>query len=147
MKKALVLFHSQQYGNTELMARAVEEGLRDAGLEVTFHNTNDRRFDIEDFPQYECVAFGTPDYFSYIAGTMKTFMDDWYLKRNESGYTGKPYVVFYTHGGGGRARDHLELFSRVGDQVGRAVESRGKPSKSVLEKCRNLGKELGERVK
>ena len=147
MKKALVLFHSQQYSNTELMARAIGEGLGETGLEVGLHNTNDLRFDIEDFPQYECVAFGTPDYFSYIAGTMKTFMDDWYLNRNEPGYTGKPYVVFYTHGGGGRVRDHLDLFSRVGDQVGQAVESRGKPTKSVLEKCRELGKELGKTVR
>jgi flavorubredoxin len=78
---------------------------------------------------------------------MKTFMDDWYLNRNEPGYSGKPYVVFYTHGDGGRVRDHLDLFSRVGDQVGQAVESRGKPTKSVLEKCRELGKELGKTVR
>jgi flavodoxin len=56
MKKALVLFHSQQYGNTELMARAIGEGLGETGLEVVLHNTNDLRFDIEDFPQYECIA-------------------------------------------------------------------------------------------
>jgi multimeric flavodoxin WrbA len=147
MKKALVLYHSQQYGNTELMANSIGEGLRESGLEVTVHNTNDKRFEIEKFPDYDCVAFGTPDYFSYIAGTMKTFMDDWYLVRNDPGYTGKTYAVFYTHGGGGRVRDHLDLFSRVGKQVGEAVESRGKPTKSILVKCKNLGKKLGESVK
>lgn len=144
MVKSLVLYHSQQFGNTELMARAIGEGLKAAGTEVMLHNANGMRFNIENFPKYDCVAFGTPDYFSYIAGTMKTFMDDWYIKRNESGYSGKPYVVFYSHGGGGKVREHLDLFSRVGTEVGGAVESRGKPTKSVLDECWRLGKKLGE---
>jgi flavorubredoxin len=144
MVKSLVLYHSQQFGNTELMARAIGEGLKAADTEVILHNANGMRFNIDNFPKYDCVAFGTPDYFSYIAGTMKTFMDDWYIKRNAPGYSGKPYVVFYSHGGGGRVREHLDLFSRVGTQVGQAVESRGKPTKSVLDECWSLGKKLGE---
>lgn len=147
MVKALVIYHSQQYGNTELMAKAFLEGLEQAGCDADLHNTNLTRFDIDKFPEYDCVAFGTPDYFSYIAGTIKTFMDDWYLKRNEQGYAGKLYAVFYSHGGGGRVREHLSLFSRVGSQVGEAVESVGKPDKSTLVKCRERGRELGEAAK
>jgi NAD(P)H dehydrogenase (quinone) len=147
MVKALVLFHSQQFGNTELMARAIGEGLKESGAEVMLHNANGMRFNIENFRQYDCVAFGTPDYFSYIAGTMKTFMDDWYLKRNESGYTEKPYAVFYSHGGGGRVREHLDLFSRVGEQIGQVVESRGKPTKNILEECWELGNKLSKAAK
>ncbi|MFX0071276.1 MAG: flavodoxin domain-containing protein, partial [Candidatus Hermodarchaeota archaeon] len=44
MTKALVLYHSQQYGNTKKMAEAVAEGLRSEGCEVILHNTNDSRF-------------------------------------------------------------------------------------------------------
>jgi flavodoxin len=62
MAKALILFHSQEYGNTAAMAEAVAEGLREAGCEVDLFNTNDGRFDITQFPQYDCVAFGSPDY-------------------------------------------------------------------------------------
>ena len=75
MTKALVLFHSQQHGNTDKMAKAVAEGLRSEGFTVTLHNANDERYPIEEFPVYDCVVFGTPDYFSYLAGTLKTFMD------------------------------------------------------------------------
>jgi len=147
MVNALVLYHSQQHGNTKKMAEAVAEGLTSKGCVVTLHNTNEERYPIEEFPGYDCVAFGTPDYFSYLAGTMKTFMDDWYIQRNKPGYQGKPYVVFYTHGGGGRARDALSLFSRVGDMVGKVVESSGSPSEEVLEECRALGVELAEASK
>lgn len=86
MTKALVLYHSQQHGNTSKMAEAVAEGLRSEGCDVTLHNANEGRYPIEEYPKYDCVAFGTPDYFSYLAGTLKTFMDDWYIHRNEPGY-------------------------------------------------------------
>ena len=144
MTKALVLYHSQQHGNTEKMARLVAEGLRSEGCDVSLHNANDRRFPIDEYLQYDRLAIGTPDYFSYIAGTIKTFMDDWYLHRNEPGYQGKPYAVFYSHGGGGRVKSALSLFSRLGTQAGESVESHGDPSKTVLDNCRALGIELAK---
>ena len=147
MVKALVLYHSQQHGNTEKMAKAVAEGLEAEGCEVTLHNANTRRYPIDEYADFDAVAFGTPDYFSYIAGTLKTFMDDWYINRNKPGYTGKPYAVFYSHGGGGRVKDSLSLFSRVGTQVGKAVESSGAPSKAVLDQCKALGAKLAKAVK
>ena len=68
MARALVIYHSQEFGNTAVMAEAVAEGLNEAGCEVELFNTNEGRFDIPSFPEYDCVAFGSPDYFSYVAG-------------------------------------------------------------------------------
>lgn len=140
--KALVLYHSQQYGNTGKMAEAFAEGLHEAGCTVTVHNTNEERYPIAEYPEYDVVAIGTPDYFSYMAGTLKTFMDDWYIQRNKPGYAGKPYALFLSHGGGGRAIDTLSLFSRLGAQVGETVISSGAPNQRVLDACRELGKKL-----
>ena len=53
MVKALVLYHSQEFGNTAAMAEAVAEGLQDAGCEVDLFNTNEGRFDVTQFPQYD----------------------------------------------------------------------------------------------
>jgi multimeric flavodoxin WrbA len=147
MTKALVLYHSHQHGNTGAMAEAIAAGLRSEGCEVTLHNANDARYPITDYPSYDCVAFGTPDYFSYLAGTLKTFMDDWYLHRHEAGYQGKPYAVFYSHGGGGRVREALSLFSRVGTQVGDAIGSRGAPNQTTLNHCHALGRALAKASK
>jgi multimeric flavodoxin WrbA len=149
MVKALVLYHSQEFGNTGVMAEAVAEGLRVAGCETTLFNTNEGRYDVTQFPQYDCVAFGTPDYFSYIAGGLKTFMDDHYVhdvRKGLKGLKGKPYALFYTHGGGGRVRDSLSIFKRVGTLVGKPVESYGRPSPEVLDRCRALGRELSAQV-
>jgi flavorubredoxin len=149
--KALVLYHSQEFGNTKAMAEAVAEGLRTSGCDITLFNTNEGRFDITGFPQYDCVAFGSPDYYSYVAGGLKTFIDDHYVhdvRKGLKGLKGKPYTLFYSHGGGGKVRDAmLNLFKRVGTQVGEPVGSYGKPNRDVLEKCRALGRELAAAVK
>jgi multimeric flavodoxin WrbA len=148
MAKALVLFHSQEFGNTAPMAKAVAEGLREAGCEVDLFNTNDGRYDIAQFPQYDCVAFGSPDYYSYVAGQLKQFMDDHYIadvRKGMQGLKDKPYALFYSHGGGGKVRDAMVgLFKRVGTQVGQAVGARGAPNARVLEQCQVLGKALAE---
>jgi flavorubredoxin len=148
MPKALVLYHSQEFGNTAAMARAVSEGLRDGGCEVDLFNTNEGRFDVTQFPKYDCVAFGSPNYYSYIAGGLKTFMDDHYIydvRKGLNGLRGKPYVLFYSHGGGDEVKDVMRhIFSRVGRLVGDPVGSTGKPNQRVLERCKALGKELAQ---
>ncbi|MFC2035314.1 flavodoxin family protein [Chloroflexota bacterium] len=150
MVKTLVLYHSQEFGNTAAMAEAVADGLRDAGCEVDLFNTNNSKYDVTQFPQYDCVAFGSPDYYSYIAGGLKTFMDDHYIYDVRKGLAGlreKPYVLFYSHGGGGRVKDAmLRIFRRIGTLIGEPVGSRGRPDQQVLEECKALGKELAKAV-
>ena len=145
MTALLVLYHSQEYGNTHLMAEAIAEGARAAGAEVTLHNANEGRFDIERYRAFDAAAFGTPDYYSYMAGTMKAFLDDWYIAKqsNATGLTGKPFALFYSHGGGGAVKRPLEtLFSRMGTKVGATLESQGRPTPAALEACRGLGRQL-----
>jgi len=151
MPKALVLYHSQEFGNTAAMAKAVAEGLRDAGCEVDLFNTNEGRYDVTQFPQYDCAAFGSPDYYSYIAGGLKTFMDDHYIydvRKGLEGLKGKLYALFYSHGGGGGVKNVMpRIFKRIGTLTGEPVGSEGKPDTQTLEKCRALGKELAEALK
>ena len=141
--KALVLYHSQEFMNTEAMAKAVAEGLASAGADVDRHNTNDGRFDVERFASYDCAAVGSPDYYSYVAGGLKVFLDDHYIaieRKGVKGLQGKPYALFYSHGGGGRVRGPMEdLFKQLGTKVGDTVESKGAPSEDCLAACRALG--------
>jgi len=70
MRKILVIYHSQQFGNTKVLAEALTEGAREAGAEVDLINTNERRVTLKEFLAADAVAIGTPDYFSYVAGTI-----------------------------------------------------------------------------
>ncbi len=148
----LVLYHSQEYGNTKAMAEAVAEGAKSEGATVTMINTNEKRLNIEEFRQFDAVAFGSPDYYSYIAGGLKMFIDDLYITRkiNRQGLVDKPYGLFYSHGGGGRVREPFErLFSmmKLGAKIGETIESSGSPNSKELEECRELGKQLVENSK
>ena len=148
MALMLVLYHSQQYGNTAAMAEAIGEGAREAGAETLLVNTNDKRLDIDTYRGVAAAAFGSPDYYSYVAGGLKVFLDDWYIAKqsDDTGLTGKPYGLFYSHGGGGKVRSSLEnLFSTgFGTKVGQIVESKGTPDETVLASCRELGRQLAE---
>ena len=83
-----------------------------------------------------------------MAGNLKQFMDDHYIadvRKEMQGLKNKPYVLFYSHGGGGRVIDPMKrIFRRVGTLVGEPVASRGYPSPEVLEECKALGKTLAE---
>lgn len=151
MTKALVLYHSQEFGNTKKMAEAVAEGLKEAGCQYVLFNTNEDRFDVPSLAHFDCVAIGSPDYFSYVAGGLKTFMDDHYVhdvRKKTGGIKGKPYALFYSHGGGGRVKDVMvKLFSRIGTQVGEPLGSYGAPSEDIIKRCRELGKQLASAVK
>ena len=149
MAKVIVVYHSQQFGDTKTLAEAFAEGVRETGAEVEIFSTNERRITLDEFLAADGIALGTPDYFSYIAGTIKTFFDDIYLwdKSGES-VKGKPAALFFSHGGGGRGREPFEnLAGKFFEQVGETVESKSPTSDEAMKRCRALGKELVKKLK
>jgi multimeric flavodoxin WrbA len=144
MKTILVIYHSQQFGNTKILAKEIASGILDAGGAVELVNTNERRVALDEFLKADAVALGTPDYYSYPAGTIKTFFDDLYLwDKAGKPIKGKPTVLFMTHGGGGRAKQPFEdfaehFFQRIGETV-----TSGRPvGDDAKKRCFDLGKEL-----
>lgn len=148
MGKIIVMYHSQQYGRTGELADALAEGAREAGATVEKINTNERRVTLEEFLSADAVAIGTPDYYSYVAGTLKTFFDDLYLwYKAGKAVTGKPAALFYSHGGGGIVRESLEKFGkRFFSQVGETIERGPANAEEARQKCRALGRELAQQA-
>jgi multimeric flavodoxin WrbA len=144
MKKILVIYHSQQFGNTKILAEALSEGAREEGAEVALINTNEKRVTMDEYLSADAVAVGTPDYFSYMAGTIKTFFDDLYLwDQADQPVKGKPAALFLSHGGGGRASQQLESFAqRFFTRVGETVECKRPITENAKKACRDLGKQL-----
>ncbi len=144
MAKILVIYHSQQYGKTKEIADAIADGAREAGAEVETFNTNERRVSLNDLMAADAVAVGTPDYYSYVAGTIKTFFDDLYLwDKAGKAVIGKPAALFYSHGGGGLVKQSLEKFGlRFFKQVGETIE-RGPAN---AEEAQKKGRVTGQRA-
>jgi len=148
MAKILVIYHSQQYGRTKEIADAIADGAREAGAEVETFNTNEQRVSLNDLMAADAVAIGTPDYYSYVAGTIKTFFDDLYLwDKAGKAVIGKPAALFYSHGGGGLVKQSLEKFGlRFFKQVGETIERGPANAEEAQQKGRALGRELAQKV-
>jgi len=150
MKRILIVYHSQEKGNTRRMAELVAQGcLQVDGVEVSLVNVNEQRADMDAAEQADGYALGSPDYYSYMAGGLKQFFDDlciasWAKRR----VTGKPYVAFLTHGGGGKAIDSIESLAKAMklEPAAPSVVCQGAPSGPAVDQSIALGRALAERV-
>lgn len=144
MVEVLVLYYSRT-GRTEALAKALA-----GGVESKQGSAKVRRVDyatVNDFISCDALAFGSPNYFSYMAGLMKDFFDRALTIREK--VTGKPAVAFSSGGGSSDAAlASLErmIVSFKLEKVTDGVVSQGEPSEKDLEACRKLGEALTERA-
>jgi len=140
--KLLIVYHSQS-GNTKSLAEAVEKGAKKANAEVICRFSREAKED--DFLWADVFAFGSPDYFSYMAGGLKDVFDRvFYQVKNE--VEGKFFGVFVTHGGGGMsaAESVRELVSsafRLREKV-KPLLIQGKPDEEGLKRGEDFGRKL-----
>ena len=149
MKKVLIIYHSQQKGNTKKAAELVEKGCKQVpGVEVELFNTNMGRVDIKKATAADALVFGTPDYCSYMAGGLKQFFDDLIFAIWDGKIIkGKPCAVFVTHGGKGEAAaasvdemlKALEL-----KKVTKSLVCYGEPKGEAADRAIAIGKALAD---
>ena len=141
MAKILIIYHSKS-GNTEKMAKAVEEGASSAGATVTIKDAGDATAD--DMLNCDAVLMGTANYFSYEAGMIKDYFDRTFFTLKGK-VDGKPYATFGSYGGGGTVA--IESLNKLCDNLGlkKAADSIGaqrEPSSEALEQCKALGNKM-----
>ena len=126
------------------MAKAVYEGALSSGATVNLEKAAEATSN--DLLDCDAVVFGTPNYFSYMAGAMKDFFDRG-LHAIDGKVDNKPYTAVGSHGGGGRqALDSIDKIchSLKLKKVFEGVVATGKPSSEVLEECKELGRKLAQ---
>jgi len=145
MVEVLILYYSRS-GRTEALAKAVVEGVES----VEGASAIVKRVDyatVDDLISCDAVAFGSPNYFSYMAGLMKDFFDKALSIREK--VAGKPSVAF-TSGGGSSNSALLSLERMISsfrlEKVADGVFSEGEPSRENLEACKKLGETLAKRA-
>jgi NAD(P)H dehydrogenase (quinone) len=80
MANVLVVYHSGT-GNTKAMAEAVAVGAKEAtGVNVIVKEAE--QASVNDLIIADAIAFGSPTYFSYMAGALKAIFDKAYLSRS-----------------------------------------------------------------
>ena len=141
MSKVLIIYHSQS-GNTEKMAKAIQEGAVSAGATVSLKKAANAKAD--DLLNCDAVIMGTANYFNYMAGAIKDFFDRTFFTLRGK-VDGKPYATFGSYGGGKDAAigSLNEMCERLG--LKKATESVGaqrEPSSEALEQCKALGAKM-----
>jgi flavorubredoxin len=141
--EVLVLYYSRG-GRTEALAKAVAEGVN----RTKYASAVMKRVDyatVNDFISCDAVAFGSPNYFSYMAGLMKDFFDKALSIREK--VTGKPAIAF-TSGGGSRNSALLSLERMISsfrlEKMADGLVSSGIPKERDLEACKKLGETLAK---
>jgi len=144
MPKVMVIYYSRG-GNTEKMAELVAQGCREvSGVEVEMVKLPG--VDMTAVLEADGYAIGSPDYFSYAAGHVKTFFDEALAHKEQ--LSGRPYVAFCTHGGGGRALPSLDKLSQaIGlAQAAPGVMCAGAPAGKDADDARAAGRTLAQAV-
>jgi len=143
MSKAIVVYDSRT-GNTTLMARAIEEGIRQAGIEVL--STRAVTATVEDVKDADAVILGSPTYYRDMIASVKTFL----FEMEKADLKGKVGAAFGSYGWSGEAVQMIadtmkHIFGMNVIEPGLKVLR--KPTEDGLKQCREFGRQVAEKIK
>jgi flavorubredoxin len=143
MSKILVLYYSRT-GNTEKMAKAVEEGaktVQGAEVELTYYASP------ETLSNFDAIMIGIPTYHHDMTMDMKALFEEAAAK--SVALKGKVGAAFGSYGWSGEApRLIIEIMKNKFEMNVREPPLLIKytPDQAGLEKCRELGKRIAEKL-
>ena len=148
MDNILIIFHSKN-GTVEKMAHAVKKGVeKTKGYSVKFKRAQDATW--QDLKEAVGIAIGTPDFFDYMAGTVKDFFDRTFYS-SQSKIKGSlvadvPCVFFASGGTGGMpAIESLKCIAQAFKfKIIDYVAVSPKLTAEQLLQCEALGEKLGK---
>ena len=139
MSKIAVVYWSGT-GNTEAMANAVVEGIRNSGGEGALFNIGE--FDASMLSSYDAIAFGCP---AMGAEQLEDFEFEPKFESFKASLVGKKIALFGSYGwGDGEWMRSWERSCREAGAVlaAESVICAGYPEGDSLESCKKLGKAL-----
>lgn len=143
MLKLLIVYYSQT-GNTEKMARAIEDGAKSVvGIDV------DVKYFVrpEELAEADAIIFGIPTYYHDIGIDMKNLLEG--ASKQEINLKGKVGAAFGSYGWSGEAPNMLlEIMKNrfQMDVMEPALRIKYNPAKNGLEECHKLGKTVAEKI-
>jgi multimeric flavodoxin WrbA len=95
----------------------------------------------------DAFIFGSPDFFSDVAGYLKIFFDDWWETR--ATFKNRPAAGFVSHGGVGKAKKALERLctSFNFDYIKPTISVKGKPDQKAIKQIKQCAEQLLALVK
>ena len=143
MSKAIIVYDSRS-GNTEMMANAIEEGVKEAGIKVLSKRAINAT--AEDLADVDAVVLGAPTYHKDLIQSMKTFL----FEMEKANLKGKVGAAFGSYGWSGESIQMMtdtmkHIYGMNMLEPGLKILRR--PGESGLEQCRNWGRTIVEKMK
>lgn len=145
MATVLVVYHSQS-GNTEAAAQTVAGGAAEVeDNEVVCRPAAEATAD--DLISCGAAAFGSGNYFSYMAGALKEFFDRTFYP-SYGKVDGKPCGIFLTYGGSTDAAESIKHICETFkfSEINQPVLVQNAPDEMANAELRELGKALSRKA-
>ena len=136
MYKAIIIYDSRK-GHTESIARSIEQGLRDGGVDVSLKKATGAT--AKDLSEADAIVLGSPTYHGEMMSSIRTFL----FEMEKADLRGKVGAAFGSYGWSGEAVPRMtETMKNV---FGMNVVE---PGLNVLEKQSdpNESRDFGKRI-
>jgi len=143
MPKAIIIYETRS-GNTGMMAKAIDDGMKEAGVEVLSKRTASAKAD--DLAGVDAVVLGAPTYHHDLIQSMKTFL----FEMEKADLKGKVGAAFGSYGWSGESVQMMadtmkHIFEMNVVEPGLKILRR--PSESGVKQCQEFGRKVAEIIK
>lgn len=143
MSKAIIIYETRT-GNTQIIAEAIQEGIKKAGVEVLSKRIAEVKAD--DLAGIDAVVLGAPTYHHDLISPMKTFL----FEMEKADLKGKVGAAFGAYGWSGESVQMMSdtmkhIFGMDVMEPGLKIKRR--PSENSLEQSTEFGKKIAEKIK
>jgi len=143
MPKAIIIYDTRS-GNTRIMAKAIEEGMKEAGVDVLSKRTAEAK--AGDLADVDAVVLGAPTYHHDLISSMKTFL----FEMEKADLKEKVGAAFGSYGWSGESvqmmTDTMKHIFEMNVMEPGLKLLRG-PMGSELKQCQEFGKKIAGKIK
>ncbi len=139
----LVIIYGTGFGNTGIMAKAIEEGAKNEGVDIIIKKVEEAS--VSDVEKADAIAIGSPTYKGAGMPTVIKYVES----LSKLPLKGKVGAAFGSYGWSGEAANVISrmLKSYGMDVIDPDLRIKRMPEDEGLEMCMELGKLLAKKIK
>ena len=142
MAKAIIIYETRS-GNTEMMAKAIETGLKESGVEVGLKKG--ARANADDLKDVDAIVLGSPTYVRSLIATMKTLL----FEMDKVDLKGKVGAAFGAYGWSGESVEMMSdtmkhIFEM--DVIEPGLKMKGTEVVTGEKECKEFGQKIAAKI-
>ena len=145
MAKAIIVYETTA-GYTEKMAKLIEKGLKEEGVEVVVKKALDAK--VDDLKDMDAVVLGCPTYYNDLISSIKWFL----VEMRKADLKGKVGAAFGAYGWSGESIDLMRvpmkhLFEMDMVELGLKMKMTQLITGEGEKECKEFGRKIADKIK